>query len=728
MGLKEAGYSCGVWENWSRGDARRFRANECKRKWDGFLGSANPVTAGTVVQMAKDRGWVPEYGRALDWDDEIGGDDYRILDGAWVEDHEISEPGEDWNPASDITRYLEALFEASENVGYVTQSWEKDGRHLPAKGCFDRTAGELLQALGKCKDGDIGAVFGDYNGKAGAWIRFNPLDGKGVKNDNVTDFRYVLVESDTLPPEKQLAIIRELELPAAAIVHSGGKSIHAVVRIEAGSYDEYRKRVDYLYDVCKKNGLPIDGQNKNPSRLSRMPGITRNGRKQFLIDTNTGMGSWKEWYDRIEELNDDLPDMISLAQIWRKMPPLDPPLIEGILRRGHKMLLAGPSKAGKSYLLIELAIAIASGSKWLSWRCAKGRVLYINLELADASCLNRFPDICNALDLPDGFTENIDIWNLRGKVIPMDKLAPKLIRRAQKCGYTAIIIDPLYKIITGDENSADQMAKFFNLFDKVASELNAAVIYCHHHSKGAQGGKRSIDRSSGSGVFGRDPDAILDLTELDLTEDAIKQQKNKAVCDIAQRWLDDWSDKPWREIVSQDNALVANKLLDAAKNILSPESYGALRELASRTETAENRAGAWRVEGTLREFETPAPVNLRFRWPVHIVDTSGVLDDVNAKDAYDPREARRRGAESTKTKHEFRRALQLDAVRTAIEELSKEGLIPTKQNVAKKIGKFDNADVDKNTVNNWIKAWKKQGEAVFETDSENGYAMYEVPF
>lgn len=47
--------------------------------------------------------------------------------------------------------------------------------------------------------GDIGRVLGDYSPEAGAWIRFNPLDGKGVKNENVTDFRYALVESDSIP-------------------------------------------------------------------------------------------------------------------------------------------------------------------------------------------------------------------------------------------------------------------------------------------------------------------------------------------------------------------------------------------------------------------------------------------------------------------------------------------------------------------------------------------------
>ena len=74
----------------------------------------------------------------------------------------------------------------------------------------------------------------------------------------------------------------------------------------------------------------------------------------------------------------------------------------------------------------------------------------------------------------------------------MDQLAPRLIHRARDKGYSAVIIDPIYKVITGDENSADEMAAFCNQFDRVAEQLGTAVIYCHHHSKGAQGGKRSM--------------------------------------------------------------------------------------------------------------------------------------------------------------------------------------------------------------------------------------------
>lgn len=115
-----------------------------------------------------------------------------------------------------------------------------------------------------------------------------------------------------------------------------------------------------------------------------------NGKKQFIVDQNIGKNNWNEWEEWIEGINDDLPDPEPLVDVWDNLPDLAPSLIEGVLRQGHKMLLAGPSKAGKSFALIELCIAIAEGDKWFDWQCAKGRVLYVNLELDRASCLHRF--------------------------------------------------------------------------------------------------------------------------------------------------------------------------------------------------------------------------------------------------------------------------------------------------------------------------------------------------
>ena len=684
MALKEEGCMASDWDAWSRRDAARYHAGECYRKWGGFHGSPSPVTGGTIVQLAKEQGWEPEPGgRELDWDDTISDERGIVVDQNWIEGQEIWEP-EEWDPAAQLIKYLETLFEAGENVGYVTASWEKTDekgtRWLPQKGSWDRTAGQLIEQLNHC-GGDIGAVLGDYNPAAGAWIRFNPLDGNGCKNENVTEYRYALVESDSTDLEKQNAIIREMELPVACLVFSGKKSLHAIVRVDAGSYEEYRKRVNYLYEICKKNGLEIDQQNRNPSRLSRMPGVMRNGHKQFLMDTNIGKASWEEWQEWIESVNDDLPDPESLDSVWNHMPELSPCLIDGVLRQGHKMLIAGPSKAGKSFLQIEMCIAIAEGRSWLGWGCTKGRVMYVNLELDAASCLHRFRDVYDALGWEPRNLRNIDIWNLRGKSVPMDKLAPKLIRRAAKKEYIAIVIDPIYKVITGDENSADQMANFCNQFDKVCTELGCAVIYCHHHSKGAQGGKRSMDRASGSGVFARDPDALLDLIELETTDDLMKQQEDRAVCNACMAWLNAHFED-WEDDISQDDMLSPVRMLEFARKRAKD---GLLDKMVEEARKKARERTAWRIEGTLREFPKFKPVNLWFDYPVHQIDKVGVLEDIQPDTEIPPW---KKGADRNKKNAKERKNDRKKALEEAVEN-GNFGDEPSVNDVAEYMGVSD---------------------------------------
>lgn len=637
MGLKEAGYPASAWDEWSRRDGARYHNGECERKWDSFAGTDVPVTGGTVAKMALDRGWRPMGSRSsdpsqpvhpLDWDDEISERDRQVIvDRAWLEAKDIQEPADsNWHPAKDLIEYLNILFAPDDYVGYVTETFQaENGERKPTRGNYDRTAGQLIEELRKCGD-DLGAVLGDYDPGTGAWIRYNPLDGKGINGENVTAFRYALVESDTMELGEQNAFIREMELPVACLVYSGGKSLHAIVHIDASSCEEYRTRVDYLYAVCEKNGMEVDKQNRNPSRLSRLPGATRNGHKQFLVETNIGKASWAEWREWMESVNDDLPDPENMAAAWDDLPKLAPPLIEGVLRQGHKLLLAGPSKAGKSYALIELCIAIAEGRPWLGFSCAQGRVMYVNLELDRASCLHRFRDVYEALGQAPGHLGNIDVWNLRGRSIPMDKLAPKLIRRAMKKNYIAIVIDPIYKVITGDENSADQMARFCNQFDKVCTELGCAVIYCHHHSKGAQGGKRAMDRASGSGVFARDPDALLDLIELPVSEDLRKQVVGNAVGKACGTYLQKL-DKSGE--VGQDDLCSEKAALAACEAVLSPREYQDLLPAVETARKAAQARTAWRIDGTLREFPKFPPVNLWFDFPVHRNDVSGVLGDID---------------------------------------------------------------------------------------------------
>jgi len=562
MALHAEGHPCEVWDRWSQAD-RRYKKGECERKWRTFKGAGTPITGATIVQMAKERGWTPYDGNGvMDWSDTISydGDDLTPY----------TQATENWNPVKELRTYLSLLFDADDLVSYVTESWEdSDGKWKPSsKGYYDRTAGQLIASLDKYPD-DLGATIGDWHKEAGAWIRFNPVNGEGVKNEHITKFKYALVESDSMSIADQDAMYRKLELPIACLVHSGGKSLHAIVKVDAEDYNEYRKRVEFLYDFLEKNGVVVDKQNRNPSRLSRLPGADRNGNHQYIVGENIGRKTWVEWLDFVEGASDELPGLVSLDEYKDNPPKLPDELIKGVLRCGHKMLISGSSKAGKSFLLMELCIALAEGKPWLGFPCKQGRVLYVNLEIDPASCINRFMKIYEALHLPMKHMDNIVIWNLRGFAVPLDRLVPKLIRRVKDSGYSAVIIDPIYKVITGDENNASDMAAFCNQFDKICAETGCATIYCHHHSKGAQGGKRAIDRASGSGVFARDPDAQLDMIQLELDDD------------------------------------LSNNVRDG-------------------------NATAWRMESSLREFENFKPINFWFEYPIHRLDNSN-LEKANAE-------------------------------------------------------------------------------------------------
>ena len=511
MALKTEGMPCAVWDSWSMRDSDRYKPGNCLRKWNTFNGDG--WTIATVFHMAEERGW--QYSKKYSWDD--------FLPATAVDyDEVISTGAKEEEPWQMAIRYLETLFRPDESVSYVHSAIYKEERNkwVPADAGHVRKVSALIRDLKRYKNLD--EAFGSINKMAGAWIRHNPATGAGDKD--VTRYGYVLVESDDLPIEEQKKLLTSFKLPIAALLESGGKSVHAIVKIDAADKAEFRQRTDFLFDWLQKHNFTVDENNKNPARLSRIPGAERNGKIQKLISVNIGCTSWKDWLDFIGGIDDDLPDLDNLWDMFEAPDETPDEVISSILYEGGKLLITGDSKSGKTCLSQNLAVCIASGHPWLNkYQCKQGKVLYINLEIRKEMLKRRFKAIFKELDI--GMTResvsNICPWNLRGKALPLDELAPKVIRRARAEGpFTAIVLDPVYKVQQGDENSAEAISKFCNALDKIAEETGAAVIYDHHHPKGDAGGKKAIDRGAGSGVFARDADALVDISNLDPGNDA----------------------------------------------------------------------------------------------------------------------------------------------------------------------------------------------------------------
>ena len=680
MALKHEGYSCQDWDRWSQGSGK-YVSGECEKKWDSFQeDTTKPVSGAYITMKAKEGGWesgkVTKTPQFLAYDAVIGTDKVKaIVDESLVDNEPLPQPPKNWNPCKQLLDYINALFQPDDIIAYCCQSIRKEDaegkvKYVPANsGVYTRTAADICKDLNHYED--ITYAIGDYRKEAGAWIRFNPFDGEGANNSNVTDYRYTLVECDDMSLEKQYALIKQMQLPVAALVHSGGKSLHAIVKVNALDKDDYAKKVQFLYQTCEKSGLKIDTKNKNPSRLSRMPGIERGGKKQYLIATNFGCEDWDKWVEYVTLLDNDLPNPESLSEMLENPPELAEEVIEGILRQGHKMLISGASKAGKSFLLMELCLAIGTGTRWLKWKCKKGRVLYINLEIDRASCFDRFCKILEAKGMSSEVFDNVEIMNLRGKAAPMDKLVDRLIFKAKDKGYTVIIIDPLYKVITGDENTASDMAHFMNQFDKLAEALGCSVVCCHHHSKGQQADKRVSDRASGSGVFSRDNDAILDMLELEISAELRQQILND---NLVSAFTDYFSEEYVNSLPEPER----NSASCLERRAETWKQKADIQQLKIEMQKKADAMTAWRVEGTLREFPGFLPLNMWFSYPIHTIEPNGLLDKAQAVGSIEPYkkggEAVKQAAEKKKLDDDLRLKACFEALLADHEEITQQEL------------------------------------------------------
>ena len=142
------------------------------------------------------------------------------------------------------------------------------------------------QALWKCSAPPFNAraLDGFRIGKPnGVWFLANPVTGEYASNDsgkpsrrswqNVRSWRYLVLESDKANPEHWLAALVQMPLPIAAIYTSGGKSIHALVRLDADSKADW----DIQAAEIKPTLVTLGADEKAISavRLTRLPGCER---------------------------------------------------------------------------------------------------------------------------------------------------------------------------------------------------------------------------------------------------------------------------------------------------------------------------------------------------------------------------------------------------------------------------------------------------------------------
>lgn len=392
---------------------------------------------------------------------------------------------------------LDACFEDTEFVAIAPAREDDEGEIQPQRG-VTMTAAEWKARV--ARKGGIDRCFGT---KHGLFVRINPMIKDGARNDHVTAFRHALVEFDRdetgkpIPKEEQYLRIVASGLPVAALIDSGNKSLHAWIRVDAPDEKEYHRRVNVIWELFE--GLNLDRQNRNASRLSRCPDgwrtVDGEVRRQSLLATGLGAASWDEWVRSREGAESAI--RMPVAELAGYDTGNDPNNVLGKrwLCRGGSLVIVGQSGVGKSSLCMQLMILWALGRPAFHITPVTPlRSLLIQAENDIGDLAEMYQGVRQGMELTAKeealLDERIIIYRdtTRTGEAFVD-LAGKLVEQHKP---DLVWVDPLLNYI-GDEISEQRVISDFCCRMLNGISLRTGVIWCllHHTGKPSRDPKAS---------------------------------------------------------------------------------------------------------------------------------------------------------------------------------------------------------------------------------------------
>ena len=164
-------------------------------------------------------------------------------------------------------------------------------------------------------------------------------------------------------------------------------------------------------------------------------------------------------------------------------------IIKGMLPRADLAVLFGESGSGKTFMILDMVLAVARGIEWRNLRTKQGRVVYIAAE-GSGGVRNRLDAYAqqNEVDL-DSLPFGV-IHESPNFLITKDAVD---VARAIKAwgGADIIVVDTLAQVTPGaNENGAEDMGKALSHCKKLARVAGALVILVHHSGKDSSKGSR----------------------------------------------------------------------------------------------------------------------------------------------------------------------------------------------------------------------------------------------
>lgn len=184
----------------------------------------------------------------------------------------------------------------------------------------------------------------------------------------------------------------------------------------------------------------------------------------------------------------NLADWIPNAKITNKTPWL----VKGFIPSDGIVLVSGQQKkARKTYFAMSIGIGIATGCHPSLEICDTGTVLGIFEEGRDAPTADRFEKLCevHGVSIPSNFHI---AWRPRLKLNNKDH-KKILLEQIDKLKPKVVILDPLYRMIDGDENKQEDVNGVVETIFEIRSRNIVVILLVHLDKSRGEMASKDID-------------------------------------------------------------------------------------------------------------------------------------------------------------------------------------------------------------------------------------------
>lgn len=214
-----------------------------------------------------------------------------------------------------------------------------------------------------------------------------------------------------------------------------------------------------------------------------------------------------------------MADPVELGDFLKRQPVQLKPIIEnGIFYEGSKAILYGKYKSLKSMLAMRFCLAVSRGEQWLGFKTVACNVLYLQLEIVEPMLHKRLK-VMTQTKVGNGngnhpAPKSLWLWTEKTIKIDTQEGFDRVSQWVEKLQPEVLVIDPIYKIVSGDLTSTPHIQKLTDWLDELMDKHKLSLLLIHHSKKGGPSEEWGSDNMLGSSVFNNWADSIIEIKRI----------------------------------------------------------------------------------------------------------------------------------------------------------------------------------------------------------------------